>query len=129
VRIFARAKGKSGILLATDAISATGMPDGRYSLGKDLVDVRDGVCRNAEGRLAGSTLTQDAALRNFVQWTGWPLEEAVMGLTINPARALGLDNKGVLEPGADADVAILDQRLRVIATLVAGRVVFRSSDG
>jgi N-acetylglucosamine-6-phosphate deacetylase len=129
VRIFARAKGKSGILLATDGISATGMPDGRYSLGKDLVDVRDGVCRNAEGRLAGSTLTQDAALRNFIQWTGWPLEEAVMGLTINPARALGLDNKGVLEPGADADVAILDQRLRVIATLVAGRVVFRSSDG
>lgn len=129
VRIFARAKGKSGILLVTDAISATGMPDGRYSLGKDLVDVRDGVCRNAEGKLAGSTLTQDAALRNFMQWTGWPLEEAVMGLTINPARALGLDNKGVLEPGADADVAILDKQLRVIATLVAGRVVFRNSDG
>lgn len=70
VRIFARAKGKDRVLLVTDAISATDMPDGRYSLGTGTVNVVDGICRDSEGRLAGSTLTQEVALRNFHQWTG-----------------------------------------------------------
>jgi N-acetylglucosamine-6-phosphate deacetylase len=124
VRIFARAKGKSLVLLATDAISATDMPGGRYALGGETVEVIDGICRDAEGRLAGSTLTQEVALRNFAQWTGWPLEEALAGLTLNPARALKLQGKGVLEPGADADVVIMDDQSRIIKTLVGGRVVF-----
>jgi len=74
--------------------------------------------------LAGSTLTQEVALRNFAQWTGWPLEEALAGVTLNPARALKLQRKGVLEPGADADVVIMDDQSRIIKTLVGGRVVF-----
>jgi N-acetylglucosamine-6-phosphate deacetylase len=124
VRIFARAKGKSLVLLATDAISATDMPGGRYALGGETVEVIDGICRDEEGRLAGSTLTQEVALRNFAQWTGWPLQEALAGLTLNPARALKLQGKGVLEPGADADVVIMDDQSRIIKTLVGGRVVF-----
>jgi N-acetylglucosamine-6-phosphate deacetylase len=124
VRLFARAKGKDRTLLVTDATSATDMPDGRYILGGDSVDVVKGICRNAEGRLAGSTLTQEVALRNFVSWTDWPLEDAIAGLTVNPARALKLERKGVLEPGADADVVIMDQALRIVKTFVAGRVVY-----
>src|SRR5262249_52751667 len=57
VRIFARAKGKERVVLATDAISATDMPDGDYSVGTGIAHVVNGVCRDAEGRLAGSTLT------------------------------------------------------------------------
>jgi N-acetylglucosamine-6-phosphate deacetylase len=124
VKIFARAKGKSRVLLATDAISATDMPDGRYGLGADMVDVVGGICRDPEGRLAGSTLTQEVALRNFIRMTGWPFEDALLALTLNAARALKLERKGVLEPGADADVVILDDSFRVMKTLVAGRVVF-----
>jgi N-acetylglucosamine-6-phosphate deacetylase len=124
VRIFARAKGKPGVLLTTDAISATDMPDGRYSLGGETIEVIDGICRDAEGRLAGSTLTQEIAFRNFARWTEWPFEHALAGLTLNPARALKLHGKGVLEPGADADVVIMDEQFRIIKTLVAGRVVF-----
>lgn len=124
VRIFARAKGKSRVLLVTDSISATDMPDGRYGLGGDEVDVVNGICRDREGRLAGSTLTQEVALRNFIEWTDWPFEEALLGLTLNPARVLKLERKGVLEPGADADVVILDDNFRVMKTLVAGRVAF-----
>ena len=127
VRVFARAKGSSRVLLVTDAISATDMPDGRYALGGDTVEVVNGICRNAEGRLAGSTLTQEVALRNFVEWTKWPFERALPGLTLNPARALKLEKKGVLQPGADADVVIMDEQFRVIKTLVAGRVVFERS--
>jgi len=124
VRFFARAKGKSRVLLTTDAISATDMPDGHYRLGGDTVEVVNGICRDADGRLAGSTLTQEVALRNFVDWTQWPFEDALHALTLNPARALKLEKKGVLEPGADADVVILDDNFRVMKTLVAGRVIF-----
>lgn len=124
IRTFARAKGKARVLLVTDAISATDMPDGRYSLGGDNVQVIDGVCRDNEGRLAGSTLTQEVAFRNFAAWTGWPFEEALLGLTLNPARALKLAKKGMLEPGCDADIAILDSEFRVAMTFVGGRKVF-----
>jgi len=124
VRIFARAKGKNRVLLVTDAISATDMPDGCYSLGGSMVNVVDGICRDPEGRLAGSTLTQEVALRNFCQWTDWPLEDVLFSLTFNPAKALKLERKGVLEPGADADIVILDQDFRVMTTMVGGRVVF-----
>ena len=100
------------------------MPDGRYVLGGDSVDVSGGVCRDAEGRLAGSTLTQEVALRNFVEWSGWPFEDALLGLTLNPAQALGMDKKGILEPGADADVVFLDHTFRVTKTFVKGKLVF-----
>ena len=127
VRIYARTKGKSRVLLVTDAISATDMPDGRYALGGDTIEVVDGICRNIEGRLAGSTLTQEVALRNFTAWTGWSAEDALAGVTVNPARALKIEKKGVLEPDADADVVIMDGHFRIIKTLVAGRVVFERS--
>ena len=127
VQTFARAKTKERILLVTDATSATDMPDGRYRLGSDTVEVTGGVCRDDEGRLAGSTLTQEIALRNFVEWTNWRFEDALLGLTRNPARALKLQKKGVLEPGADADIALIDENFRVIKTIVAGKVVFDRS--
>jgi N-acetylglucosamine-6-phosphate deacetylase len=129
IRLFARAKQKDKVLLVTDAISATDMPDGRYSLGTATVLVTNRICRDAEGRLAGSTLTQDMALRNFTRWTGWPFEDVLFSLTINPARALKLQGKGLLEPGADADLTLLDSNWSVVKTLVAGKLVFDKHSG
>jgi N-acetylglucosamine-6-phosphate deacetylase len=126
VRLFARAKQKEKVLLVTDAISATDMPDGRYILGTDTVEVVNGVCRDAEGRLAGSTLSQEVALKNFVGWTGWTLEDALLSVTVNPAKALGFETKGVLERGADADIAIMDRNFRVVKTFVGGKLVWTS---
>jgi len=125
VRIFARAKGPTRIILATDATSATGMPDGQYALGKSVVQVTEGVCRDAEGRLAGSTLTQDQALRNLIQWTGMRLDDALLGLTANPAEALSLEARGRIEPGSLADLTLLDKNLQVIKTFVAGKLAFQ----
>jgi N-acetylglucosamine-6-phosphate deacetylase len=127
VRIFARAKGNGRVLLVTDAISATDMPDGSYRLGGDTVQVADAICRDAEGRLAGSTLTQEVALRNFINWTGWTLDHALPALTANPAQALNLAQKGILQEGADADVVMMDRDLHVMKTMVAGRLVFNRS--
>ena len=124
VRIFAKAKGRDRMILATDATSATGMPDGEYALGEGQVQVRGGVCRDAEGRLAGSTLTQDRALRNLIQWTGLRLDDALLGLTANPAAVLSLEGRGRIESGAFADMTLLDKNLEVERTYVSGRLVF-----
>jgi N-acetylglucosamine-6-phosphate deacetylase len=124
VRIFARSKQKDRVILATDAISAMGMPDGHYALGRHHVSVTNGVCRDAEGRLAGSTLTQDTALRNFIQWSGVRLDDAVYAVTANPAQALSLEGRGRLQPGAFADLTLLDKELRVAQTYVGGTLVF-----
>src|SRR5580704_10457906 len=113
MRILLQAKGPGCVILVSDGISATGMPDGQYSLGKFEVTVSGGVCRNAEGKLAGSTLTLDRALRNIVRM-GWSLSDTVGMLTANPAKLLGLQyKKGALRTGADADIVLLNEALEV----------------
>jgi len=113
MRILLQAKGAGQVILISDGLSATGMPDGKYMLGKLEVTVSGGVCRNSEGKLAGSTLTLDRALRNVVA-LGIPLQDAVRMLTANPAKLLGIEfKKGALRTGADADIVLLDENLQV----------------
>src|SRR4029077_10711703 len=113
MRILLQAKGAGRVILISDGLSATGMPDGKYMLGKFEVTVGGGVCRNSEGKLAGSTLTLDRALRNVVA-LGIPLQDAVRMLTANPAKLLGIEfKKGALRTGADADIVLLDENLQV----------------
>jgi len=120
MKVLIQAKGSSRMILISDGISATGMPDGKYMLGKFEVTVSGGICRNAEGRLAGSTLTLDRALRNIVG-LGVPLADAVRMLTLNPATLLGIEfKKGALRPGADADILMLDEALQLTSVWVRG---------
>jgi N-acetylglucosamine-6-phosphate deacetylase len=113
MKLLLKAKGSERVILVSDGLSATGMPDGRYMLGGFEVTVTNGVCRNSAGILAGSTLTLDRALRNIVN-LGVPLPDAVRMLTLNPASLLGIEfKKGALRTGADADVLLLDHALRV----------------
>ena len=107
------------IALITDAIAAAGVGDGGYQLGGLDVTVNDGVARLTHGgSIAGSTLTQDVALRHAVS-AGVPLPGAVAALTAVPARALGL-SAGTLEPGSRADLVVLSEGLQVDAVMVAG---------
>ena len=99
VKLFAQAKGPERTVLITDAISATGMPDGRYRLGSFEVDVRDGKCM-ADGKLAGSVLTMDRAVRNLARFAEWDLSQAVTAASRNPARVARIANKGVLDGGS-----------------------------
>jgi N-acetylglucosamine-6-phosphate deacetylase len=127
VKLLVRVKGPQRTILITDAMRATGLPDGVYDLGGQAVSVQDGVARIASGSLAGSTLTLDAALRNVMYFAGLSLAEALPMVTTTPAAALGLaGRKGTLAPGAEADVVLLDSELRVVMTLVQGRVAYRS---
>jgi N-acetylglucosamine-6-phosphate deacetylase len=119
VKLFAQAKGPERTVLITDAISATGMPDGRYRLGSFEVDVRDGKCM-ADGKLAGSVLTMDLAVRNLARFAEWDLSQAIAAASRNPARAARIANKGVLTVGADADFVVLSREGEVLRTFVGG---------
>jgi N-acetylglucosamine-6-phosphate deacetylase len=120
IRLLVATKGIDRILLVSDGTAATGMPDGTYRLGSLAFTVRNGVCRNSEGSLAGSTLTLDRAIRHMVS-IGMSLQEAVQIATINPSRRLGMDaTKGVLAPGADADLVVLNKDLEVAGVVTRG---------
>lgn len=125
VRLVAKAKGFDRICLVTDAMSAAGLPDGEYSLGGLPVFVHDGVARLADGTLAGSTLTMDRAVRNFMEFTGCSLPQAVRTASLTPARLLGIaDRKGSLEVGKDADLVVFDEELNIHYTIVGGEIVY-----
>jgi N-acetylglucosamine-6-phosphate deacetylase len=120
IQVLLGTKGFDTVLAVSDGTAATGMPDGNYRLGTFEVEVRDGVCRNSEGKLAGSTLTLDRALRNLVS-LGVPLVDAVRMMTILPARRLGLaGKKGILSVGSDADLVVLTPDLQVAGVMTRG---------
>jgi N-acetylglucosamine-6-phosphate deacetylase len=121
VKVFLHAKGHERAVLITDAISATGMPEGRYQLGPIEVEVKDGKC-TANGSLAGSVLTMDRAVRNVTKFSEWTLRDAVRAATLNPAHAVGMSNsRGILKSGASADFTVLNSSGEVLKTIVAGR--------
>ena len=123
MRLLVQAKGASGMILISDGTAATGMPDGKYMLGTLEVAVRGGVVRNPEGKLAGSALTLDRALRNIVA-LGVPVADALRMLTLNPATLLGIEfKKGSLRVGADADIVVMDEGLNVTQVWARGEVV------
>jgi N-acetylglucosamine-6-phosphate deacetylase len=110
-------------VLITDAIAAAGRPDGEYVLGDRTVILKDGACRVENGTLAGSSLTMDQAVRNMMD-LGFEPSRAIAAATSGPAALMRREDLGRLEPGAPADVCVLDDAFRVIRTLVGGAESF-----
>jgi N-acetylglucosamine-6-phosphate deacetylase len=120
-----KAKGSLRVSLVTDAMAALGIPAGTYNLGDQGVTVADGAARLADGRLAGSVLSLDQAVRNLVAFTSCQPYEAITTVTNVPASLLGVENShGRIAPGLQADMVLLDSELRVVETVVAGEVVY-----
>jgi N-acetylglucosamine-6-phosphate deacetylase len=121
-----RAKGAAGICLVTDATAGAGLPDGsRFSLfGKDCI-VEGGVCLLADrSALAGSASRMIDLVCTMMRVVDLPLHEAIMMATANPARAIGLKEKGRLEIGADADFVVLSTDLEVLRTFLRGEEIW-----
>jgi N-acetylglucosamine-6-phosphate deacetylase len=122
VRLLQRVKGAERMVLVTDAIEAAGLPDGDYHLGHRPVSVAAGrATLPGSDTIAGSTLTMDRALRNMMAFCDVGIEEAARMASTTPAEVLGMTHrKGVLAPGRDADVVILDPDLSIAGVLVRG---------
>ena len=120
-----RAKGPAGVSLVTDAMAARGVPPGSYRLGDQVVAVHGAEARLEDGRLAGSVLSLNEAVRNLVEFAGCDPFDALSAVTTVPASLLGLENsRGRIAPGFLADMVLLDSNLSVLETIVAGDVVY-----
>jgi N-acetylglucosamine-6-phosphate deacetylase len=117
-KLWWRAKGPERAILVTDAMSATGMPDGEYQLGGFAVQVANGRAM-ARGVLAGSVLTLDRALTNFMAFTGAPLEQALRLATVNPAAMTGLGKQaGSIAVGMPASLVAVDEAGKLVGSVV-----------
>lgn len=122
VRLLLRLKGPERTALVTDAIEATGLPDGDYRLGDRAVCVRAGrATLPGADTIAGATLTMDAAVRNAVRFGEATVADAARMAATTPAELLGIEaTKGSIAPGRDADLVVLDDDLSLHRVLVRG---------
>jgi N-acetylglucosamine-6-phosphate deacetylase len=126
MKMLYRAKGPGAICLVTDATAGAGLPDGSgFSLfGRDCV-VESGVCLTGDhSALAGSASRMIDLVRTMVIKVNVPLHEAVAMATVNPASAVGLETKGGLKVGADADFVVLSPELEVLRTFSSGEEIY-----
>jgi N-acetylglucosamine-6-phosphate deacetylase len=115
------------LVLISDAIRAVGKPDGDYAVDERTVYVRDGAARLEDGTLAGSTLTMDSALRNFISATGEPLENVWQCASLNPAKAINVSYaKGSIEINKDADLILVGADLDVRYTIASGKIIYQA---
>jgi N-acetylglucosamine-6-phosphate deacetylase len=129
MRLMYQVKGEGGILLITDAIRASGMPDGEYSFMDQKILVKQRRAYLSDGTLAGSTLTMEQAVKNMVRLVDVPLTHAVRMASLNGAKVLGLEHhKGILAVGKDADFVVLDQDFIVRLTVYEGKIRY-AADG
>ncbi|HEX3893374.1 MAG TPA: N-acetylglucosamine-6-phosphate deacetylase [Terracidiphilus sp.] len=124
VKLWWRAKGHERAILITDAMSAAGMPDGEYFLGGFAVHVEKGRA-TANGVLAGSVLTLDRALANFMRFTAATAEQGLRLATSNPATMTGfLEQAGSVQVGQRANLAAIDGDGKLVGSVIGGKAAF-----
>ncbi len=124
-RILLRLKGQEKVILITDAMRACLLGEGRYDLGGQMVNVKEGTAKLDNGTIAGSTLRLHEGVRNFAKNSGVSLAQVIQLVTSNPAQAIKIDDhKGSLTVGKDADIIIFDANVSIIATFVRGKKVY-----
>ncbi|MCY4073230.1 MAG: N-acetylglucosamine-6-phosphate deacetylase [Chloroflexi bacterium] len=131
IEILWRCKGVERLILITDSVKIAGMPDGRYQFSHQEVEKKDGSVRIcADGSLAGTTLTMNAALRNLMSVTKLPVDTLWRTASLNAAQAIGVDErKGSIALGKDADLVLVDDTLNVHMTIVEGRIAYSRDEG
>lgn len=120
LRILARQKGLDNIILITDSMMAGGMKDGEYSLSGQRVYVQRGAARLQGGQLAGSTLSMNRAVKNIRDFLDISIPQAVVMAAENPAKLLGLKDRGKISKGYKADLIIFDEEVRINKILKSG---------
>lgn len=122
LRIAFREMGEDGTVIISDSMKAAGCPDGDYDLGGQPVYVRDGKALLADGTIAASTSNVYKELKNVISF-GIPEKQAVKSATINPAKAIRVDDKtGSIEEGKLADILVVDKDYNIKLVIVKGGI-------
>lgn len=122
VKLACKVRGYDGIELITDSMRAKGMPEGKSELGGQVVIVKDGMAKLEDGTIAGSILTYIQAFKNVMEFTGASVEEAVKMTSGNQAKEFGLDSKGAIAVGKDADMVVLNDAFELVQTISYGEL-------
>jgi N-acetylglucosamine-6-phosphate deacetylase len=129
LKLIYKLKGPDQICLVTDALKATGMPEGEYIIGNAIsgfkIIVEDGIGKLPDrSAIAGSLATADRLVRTMMELADVPLCQAVRMMTLTPAKVLGIDDrKGSLVSGKDADIVVFDQNINIRAVFVGGEIL------
>ncbi len=128
-KLLVKNKKAEGVALITDSVRATGMADGEYVTEDRMLCVKDGIVRNSEGNLAGSTLTMNEAVKNVIELLQLPYPEVAQMASLTPATILGIDHeKGSIEVGKDADIVILNSDFEVEYSICEGEISYKRSE-
>ena len=122
VKLACKIRGYDGIELITDSMRAKGMPEGKSELGGQVVIVKDGMAKLEDGTIAGSILTYIQAFKNVMEFTGASVEDAVKMTSGNQAKEFGLDSKGAIAVGKDADMVVLNDAFDLVQTISYGKL-------
>lgn len=124
-RLTINAKGADKVILVSDAMEAAGLEEGEYELGGQKVIVKDGAARLEDGRLAGSVLTLDKAVRNLLEISRMSIPDLFKMVTVNPAEIISLDHQlGRIREDLKADLAIFNEEFEVEKTFKAGKLIY-----
>lgn len=117
IRLTHKLIGRDRMCIVSDAMAATGLGDGKFKLGETDVFVSDNLARLADGTIAGSAITIRDSLKNAIDF-GMPPMDALRAVTINPARALGIENRlGSIAVGKMAKLILLDEKFNFVGNI------------
>lgn len=119
-----RAKSKNQVIAVSAATIGTGLTDGDYEFNDTKITIEDQHCRLEDGTISGSMITQEMAWKNLLDFTHYKPHDAISCFTSNPAEDLGLDDRGLLQPGKNADIVVLNEKHEVVLTLVKGEIAY-----
>ena len=130
MQILINCLGVDRIVVITDAMPGTGLPDGTYDLLGQPIIVKDGKSLTlSDGRLAGSTVTMDECIRTMINTVNIPLQSTLRMASYNPATVIGLEKTiGSLEIGKQADIVIFDDHLKVKMTIRNGKQIYKENN-
>ena len=114
------------MIMITDSLACSWMPDGPGQLGGLPIIVKDGVARLESGNLAGSTLRYAKGIKNVQEITGMPLSEIVKATSWNQAQSLGLHDLGKIAPGYTADMVVINSEFDTVMTIIDGELRYQA---
>ena len=119
-----RAKSGDQVIAVSAATIGTGLTDGEYEFNDTKITIEDQHCRLEDGTISGSMITQEISWKNVLKFTHYKPQNAISCFTSNPAINLGLKDRGLLQPGKNADIVVLNEKHEVVLTLVKGEVAY-----